>query len=405
MFPTSESLMTLKVLTDIALMSGIILVGLKVLMSPSRNPKQIMELDAALKSLIREADHAGRDLNDQLLGRQQVLERLLVDLQSTEGRLNTSLVKVEEGRKLLEQAVQRADGISNLLTQRLDEMVIPQQSHLDGFSGANRSSANSTGTDRKAPLVNRIEGIDHSNTYRRYEAAMDAQTSSTREPASRLEVGENGRTDLRPSLESSLNSNAFYESRRIARQEISDDQRIETLDEAAESAIANLATEQRMLATDSLRHTTSEQQTLPNQANLRVRTPLMAEIERETVTGYAPADISQRNTVNSQPLASLVERELQQTRSAVQDLFSKFEQIESRVSSVNRSWEAPSTVTPQNSQNQARDSLNNNILLNSPVDSNQGEAQQNQQSRSTNINRNDQRLGALGPIKREVTVL
>ena len=398
MFPTSESLLTLKVLTDIALMSGIILVGLKVLMSPSRNPKQIMELDAALKSLIREADHAGRDLNDQLLGRQQVLERLLVDLQSTESRLNSALTKIEEGRRLLEQASARADGIKNLLNQQLDEMVIPPRISSEGQSNPHRITASSYGDGRNMHIPNRTERAEPTYVPNRFSVENGARGQSGYDGSMTEVSAHSGRT---AGAEFSSQGPALKEYAGSQNMGISADQKIETRDEEGESLRSYLNPGNSAGIGDTSRNLAID----PRPSSLQVKTPLMSEIERETVADPVQAEAQNRNFLNTQPLASLVERELQQTRSAVRDLFSKFEQIESRVSSANASWENGAKMTQQPSQIQTRDSINNNVLLTRNVATPQGDTEANQQSRSTNINRNDQRLGALGPIKREVTVL
>ncbi len=378
MFPTSESLLTLKVLTDIALMSGIILVGLKVLMSPSRNPKQILELDAALKSLIREADLAGRDLNDQLLSRQQVLERLLVDLQSSETRINSSLTKADDAKRLLDQASQRADSVKNLLSQQLDEMVIPTRPSRDSVSGAQRVSEAEqfSGRGRAPQEPNLVERFEYNHTAVRTGDSLEAHTSSTRPQSVR---------DLEQYYPASITA----------------DQRIETRDEVAE--LKQYSTSQP--AGQSVPTGSALNDTAPHPASLQVRTPLMAEIERETVSDYNQAENRSWNSSNTQPLASLVERELQQTRSAVRDLFSKFEQIESRVSSYNTPWEQQRNSSNGTNQPQKQEPTTTNILLNRPAVASQEEAEGNTQGRANNINRNDQRLGALGPIKREVTVL
>lgn len=62
--------------------------------------RQLRELEGALRALIREADGAGRTLNEQLMQRQASLEKLLIDAQLTEQRITQASAssRIEESR-------------------------------------------------------------------------------------------------------------------------------------------------------------------------------------------------------------------------------------------------------------------------------------------------------------------
>lgn len=80
-------------LSDILLFLALGYLSFQFVRSPRLNAasRQLRELEGALRSLIKEADGAGRGLNDQLLRRQQSLERLLIDAQLAEQRMEQGL--------------------------------------------------------------------------------------------------------------------------------------------------------------------------------------------------------------------------------------------------------------------------------------------------------------------------
>ncbi len=67
-----------------------------------------LELEASLRSLISDADAAGRHLNEQLLRREQNLQKLLADIAEAEGRLNRSINGGEERSKEIQIALENA---------------------------------------------------------------------------------------------------------------------------------------------------------------------------------------------------------------------------------------------------------------------------------------------------------
>lgn len=77
---------------------------------------QTIELEAALRNLIAEAEVAGRQLNDQLLRRENNIQRYLTELEDSERRITRSIVEGEEVAK-------RIEGISSSAQARLQEVM------------------------------------------------------------------------------------------------------------------------------------------------------------------------------------------------------------------------------------------------------------------------------------------
>lgn len=77
---------------------------------------QTIELEAALRNLIAEAEVAGRHLNDQLLRRENNIQKYLAELEDSERRIASSVVEGEEVAK-------RIEGISSTAQTRLQELV------------------------------------------------------------------------------------------------------------------------------------------------------------------------------------------------------------------------------------------------------------------------------------------
>jgi hypothetical protein len=75
--------------TDLLLLCSLVYLSFQFVRSPRINAqlRAVRELESALRVLVREADGAGRSLNDQLMRRQQALEKALIDADLTEQRL------------------------------------------------------------------------------------------------------------------------------------------------------------------------------------------------------------------------------------------------------------------------------------------------------------------------------
>lgn len=119
--PTNLAVWTLG--ADIALMGSIVLFVYRVLRNPT-NPKglrQLGELEGTIRSLIREAEGAGKSLNDQLIRRQESLEKILFDLEACEKRTHRVQSKAEETRGSVDVAIVKVqkglDALNGALTR------------------------------------------------------------------------------------------------------------------------------------------------------------------------------------------------------------------------------------------------------------------------------------------------
>ena len=99
-----------KIMCDVFLMLSLVWLGVRFLRSPTSMGarRQVAELEGSLRALIKEADATGRSLNDQLLKRQQGLEKLMYDLESAEHRVTRVVSQAEESRNALEMETSRA---------------------------------------------------------------------------------------------------------------------------------------------------------------------------------------------------------------------------------------------------------------------------------------------------------
>jgi hypothetical protein len=75
--------------TDVLLLCSLVYLSFQFVRSPRINAqlRAVRELEGALRVLVREADGAGRSLNDQLMRRQQALEKALIDADLAEQRI------------------------------------------------------------------------------------------------------------------------------------------------------------------------------------------------------------------------------------------------------------------------------------------------------------------------------
>ncbi len=121
-----------KIMCDVFLMLSLVWLGIKFLRSPTSMSarRQIAELEGSLRALIKEADAAGRSLNDQLLKRQQNLEKLMYDLESAEHRVNRVVSQAEESRNALEMETSRARRIGGEVTSIDAPRPAPRPSNL-----------------------------------------------------------------------------------------------------------------------------------------------------------------------------------------------------------------------------------------------------------------------------------
>ncbi len=132
------------ILIDVGLLCSLVVFGLRMVRSsgPKVNLGRMAELEASLRALLGEADSASRALNDQLVRRQKDLEKLLFDLEGSNGRLNRQITAADEVRGQLEIHMARATAAM----RALETSVTP---HSRTSDMANQSSV--------LPLASSIE--------------------------------------------------------------------------------------------------------------------------------------------------------------------------------------------------------------------------------------------------------
>ena len=99
-----------QMVVDLLLVSSILIITFRWAMggrSSNLIPKT-MELEASLRSLILEADGAGRHLNDQLLKREQSLQKLLDDITAADQKIQRAVASGEERAIYLEKEEEKA---------------------------------------------------------------------------------------------------------------------------------------------------------------------------------------------------------------------------------------------------------------------------------------------------------
>lgn len=99
-----------RLIVDIALVTAILVMTFRWMRTSRAQallPKTL-ELESSLRALISEADGAGRHLNDQLLRREQNLEKLLQEVSQAEAQLRRSIESGEDRSKELASVVQSA---------------------------------------------------------------------------------------------------------------------------------------------------------------------------------------------------------------------------------------------------------------------------------------------------------
>ncbi len=140
---------------------------------------QTLELEAALRNLIAEAEVAGRHLNDQLLRRETNIQKYLAELEESEKRMTRSVVEGEEVAK-------RIEGISAAAQTRLDELMASRegrpQSTRTSQSEASVSQPQARST-AQAPDAGMRAGRPAAPQTARAESAAAAQGAASRNAA------------------------------------------------------------------------------------------------------------------------------------------------------------------------------------------------------------------------------
>ena len=98
---------------------------------------QTLELEAALKNLIADAEVAGKHLNDQLLRRESTIQKYLTELEESEKRITRSVVEGEEVGKRIETIAESAQ-------TKLQELVTLREAHTRGISQPSSEVVGST---------------------------------------------------------------------------------------------------------------------------------------------------------------------------------------------------------------------------------------------------------------------
>jgi hypothetical protein len=98
-----------KLLVDIGLGASLLYLAFRFLRGgiSDGQARQLATLDASLKSLIREAEVSGNNLNDQLLRRQQSIESALRDIESNEGKLQRAIVAAKDLQANLDEQMKK----------------------------------------------------------------------------------------------------------------------------------------------------------------------------------------------------------------------------------------------------------------------------------------------------------
>lgn len=113
-----------QVAVDLGLVMTILFMGMRLIRSSgvsSMIPRTV-ELESSLRSLIGEADVAGRSLNDQLLRREQNLQKLLTELEAIEQRISRTMIEAEERQVALGSEVEKAQQVSEEVSRGLRDI-------------------------------------------------------------------------------------------------------------------------------------------------------------------------------------------------------------------------------------------------------------------------------------------
>jgi len=106
---------------------------------------QTLELEAALKNLIADADAAGRHLNDQLLRRETNIQKYLAELEESERRITRSVVEGEEAAKRVESIASAAEArLHELAGSRDSRAQAPRAAQPQAQAGSAQGATNSS---------------------------------------------------------------------------------------------------------------------------------------------------------------------------------------------------------------------------------------------------------------------
>lgn len=99
-----------KLATDVLLGGSLIYFCIRFLkpLGADRHVRKIAELEGTIRGLIRDADDAGRSLNDELGRRQYALEKLLSDIKAVDGAVHKTLNDASEKATSIAKTIEQA---------------------------------------------------------------------------------------------------------------------------------------------------------------------------------------------------------------------------------------------------------------------------------------------------------
>ena len=127
-----------QLLVDIGLITSVLTMTVRAFKSsrlPSMLPKT-RELEASLRALIGDAETAGLQLNDQLLRREQNIQRALSEIQQSESRITKAIAEAETLQNKLQQTRMETVKVIQDLKNGFERGVQAERTRLEEQSGA-----------------------------------------------------------------------------------------------------------------------------------------------------------------------------------------------------------------------------------------------------------------------------
>ncbi len=140
-----------QLLVDIGLITSVMTMTVRAFKSsrlPSMLPKT-RELEASLRSLIGDAETAGLNLNDQLLRREQNIQRALSEIQQSEARIAKAIAEAETLQSKLQQTRVETVKVIQDLKNGFERGVQAERVRLEEQSAGLASAHPQTSTTRQ----------------------------------------------------------------------------------------------------------------------------------------------------------------------------------------------------------------------------------------------------------------
>ncbi len=134
----------MKMASDIMLLLSLVWLSFRFVRTPGTGAwnSRMADLESSIRSLIREADEAGRSLGDQLARRQRELEKALYDAETIEGRINKAIIGAEDRKGQLDIQIGKAETAQHGLESAISRSET---------AAASRPLAKSIQVERQAP--------------------------------------------------------------------------------------------------------------------------------------------------------------------------------------------------------------------------------------------------------------